>query len=84
MPHFAIFARVDVSYSHPIWRRVWKWSEKVVTVSDNVSGGVTDVGGGGGVVRRWGVGVRGCMQTWGPGRPAALTVSEDGPTHPRL
>ena len=24
------------------------------------------------------------MQTWGPGRPAALTVSEDGPTHPRL
>ena len=38
----------------------------------------------GGVVRRWGVGVRGCMQTWGPGRPTALTVSEDGPTHPRL
>ena len=36
----------------------------------------------GGVVRRWGVGVRGCMQTCGPGRLAALTVSEDGRLHP--
>ena len=49
-----------------------------------LGGGGTDVRRGGGVVRRWGVGVRGCMQTCGPGQPTALTVSEDGPLHPRL
>ena len=49
---------------------------------ESVRKGGTDVSGGGGLSGDGSVGVRGCMQTCGPGRLAALTVSEDGRLHP--